>query len=64
VKAREEEGDEAVPVRGSPELGRWRDGGGRRRRKALCRAGARVRARAQERWEEVRGGQGVELPFL
>jgi hypothetical protein len=56
VKAREEEGDEAVPVRGSPELGRWRDGGGRRQRKASCRAGARVRARARERWEEVWGG--------
>jgi hypothetical protein len=27
VKAREEEGDEAVSVRGSPELGRWWRGG-------------------------------------
>jgi hypothetical protein len=27
VKAREEEGDEAAPVRGSPELGWWQRGG-------------------------------------
>jgi hypothetical protein len=58
MKAREEEGDEAVPVRGSPELGWWRDGGGRRQWKASCRAGARVRARARERWRRCGVARG------
>jgi hypothetical protein len=67
VKAREEEGDEAAPVRGSPELGWWQRGGvtvvedgGRKLRIAW----ALERERERERWEDVRGGRGVKLRFL
>jgi hypothetical protein len=63
ANTREEEGDEVVPVRGSPELRRWRRGHVTAVETSR-HARARARERAREQWEEVRGGQGVKLTFL